>query len=298
MRICSAGWAAIVVALVFPVPRDVVAQGQGQGQGQRREAERFPWYVTVGAGSNRTGVLEQAGFNRDDVCYPTNICPRTPDGYRWSYDLEPDSGSALGLAVGRSLNVFRIEVSASSVASGIRETFTGITYFDGTPVLPDPDSGFANTAETAVDGFSTRTLSLGVYRDFRTAVPGIVPYVGIGVGLSEVELSGLYFRSEYTCVRAPCAGRPAAEYNSFQDADLTDTVLSGQVHAGVDYPLAGNRYVLGLKLSYQAVGDMEARAGYLAHPIADETATTTISGIGQWSLTVGVKYRFGARPGT
>ena len=40
---------------------------------------------------------------------------------------------------------------------------------------------------------------------------------------------------------------------------------------------------------------MEARAGHLTHPVPDETNVTTISEIDQWSLTAGIKYRFGAR---
>lgn len=130
MRSCSAALTGIAASVVFLVTQDAMAQGPG------RETAQSTWYVGVGAGSNRTGVLKQAGFNRDDICYPTNICPRAPDG------------------------------------------------------------------------FSTQTLLFSVYRDFPVAVPGIEPYVGIGVGLSRVELSGLYFRSEYTCVRVSCAGRP------------------------------------------------------------------------------------------
>ena len=288
MRFRSKSTAGILASLVFLAAKDTAAQGAG----------RPGWYVSVGAGPNRTGVLKQAGFNRDAICYPTNICPRTPDGYRWTYDLDAQPGTAFALATGRSVNAFRLEISVSGDTGDIEETFTGIAYYDGTPVRPDPDSDFANTAETAVDGFSTQALSLSVYRDFPGAFPGIEPYVGIGVGLSRVELSGLYFRSEYTCVRAPCAGRRAAHYNSHQNADLTDTVRSGQVHAGVDYPLAGDRYALGLKLSYRVAGDLEARAGYLTHPVPDEMNTTRISGINRLSLTLQLKYRLGARSGT
>ena len=287
MRNSSGGLAGIVASLVFIVTQDAVAQGPGP------ESGRFPWYVAVGVGSSRAGVLKQAGFNRDDICYPTNVCPRAPAGYRWSYDLDSDSGTAFDLAVGRSVNAFRLEVSTSSTAHDVDQAFTGITYFDGTPVVSAADSDFANVTETAVEGFSAQTLSFSVYRHFPAEAAGLDPYVGIGVGFSRMELSGLYFRSEFTCVRGPCAGRPASEYNSHQDTDLTDTAWSGQVHAGVDYPLAGNRHVLGLKLSYRAAGDMEARAGYLTHPIPDEISTTTIGETDQWSLTLGIKYRFG-----
>ena len=270
------------------------ASAQSQGGAVRDSG----WYFAVGGGANRTGVLKQAGFNRDDICYPTNVCPRQPDGYRWFYDLDPGSGAVFDLAVGRSLNTLRLEVSASSISGSIQESFTGITYFDGTPVMPAEDSDYANRAETAVDGLTTRTLGLNVYRDFPRAGSRLTPYLGIGVGVSSVELAGLYFRSEYSCVREPCTGRPAAEFNSHQNADLTDTVWSGLVQAGVDYNLEDSRYVLGLNVSYRTPGDLEAEAGYVDHPFPDERNFTMISDMDHWSLTVRIKFRLGARDGT
>ena len=122
-------------------PDRVVRPSRDGGAGRRERFGRFGWYVAVGAGGNWTGGLEQAGYNRDNICYPTNQCPRLPEGYRWYYDLDPDSAAVFDLAVGRSLGAVRLEVSASGIGGGIQETFTGITYYDGSPVLPARDSG-------------------------------------------------------------------------------------------------------------------------------------------------------------
>ena len=290
MRMAFEKPGAIGVLIALCVAQGAAAQGAGSASGGSG------WYVAVGAGGNWTGGLEQAGYNRDNICYPTNQCPRLPEGYRWYYDLDPDSATVFDLAVGRSLGAVRLEVSASGIDGGIQETFTGITYYDGSPVLPAEDSGYAIEVETAVDGLSTRTLAFNVYRDFSIGAAGAAPYLGIGAGLSSVELSGLYYRDAYSCVSAPCSGdRPAADYNSHQHTDLTDTVWSGVVHAGVDYPLEGSRYSVGLNVSYLAVGDMESEAGYLDHPLPDERNHTKISGMDHWSLALRVRYRLGAR---
>ena len=187
-------------------PDRVVRPARDGGAGRRERFGGSGWYVAVGAGGNWTGGLEQAGYNRDNICYPTNQCPRLPEGYRWYYDLDPDSAAVFDLAVGRSLGAVRLEVSASGIGGGIQETFTGITYYDGSPVLPARDSGYAIEVETGIDGLSTRTLAFNVYRDFSIGAAGAAPYLGIGAGLSSVELSGLYYRDAYSCVSAPCSG--------------------------------------------------------------------------------------------
>lgn len=287
MRVSIAKPGGIAVALAILATHDSVAQQPVQ------EIGHPTWYIAVGAGSNRTEVLEQAGFNRDDICYPTNFCPGTPDGYRWFYDLEPDSGAMLDLAIGRSLDFLRLEVSASAMNSGVQETFTAINYFDGTPVRPAEDDNYGYSDETAVDRLSTRVLAFNIYRDFAGAAAGIQPYVGIGAGVAQVELSGLHFSSNYSCIREPCTGRPAAEYNSRRTTDIAGTVWSGNLYAGIDYPLPGNGWVLGLKAAYRAVGDIEGESGYQQHPIPDQIATERISGMDHLSLTLGIRFGLG-----
>ena len=266
-----------------------LAQGAG-AQAPGGLANDTAWYVSVGAGANRTSTLKQAGYNRDDICYPTNLCPRTVEGYRWFYDLDPDAGAVVDLAVGYRRNALRLEVGASGVSSDIQESFTGINYFDSTPVLPDEDSEYANVAETAVEALSTRTLAFNAYWSFPIPAMRLSPYLGIGVGLSDVKLSGLYFRSRYTCARPPCSARPASEYDSEQRADLTDSVLSKYLYAGVDHLLDNGRWALGAKAVYRRVDDLMDSGGYLDHPIPDQLNHTAISGMDHWSLMLEVRF--------
>ncbi len=276
--------AASMAILAAP---DAVAQGPAGG------TERSAWYVALGAGSNRSAVLDQTGHNNDNICYPTNLCPREPDGYRWTYDLESESGSVVEIAVGRTFGKLRLEVTAANLSVGIQERFTGITYLDGTAVRPAQDGNYGNSTETAVEGLSTWTFGLNAVRDFPGALDRFTPFAGIGAGVSRVELSGLHFSSEYSCLREPCAGRPAAEFNSLQTTDLTGTEWSGNLFAGVDYPLSTSGLVLGLQASYRVVGDMQDERGYQRHPIPDQTNTNRISGMNLWSLTLGIRYPLG-----
>ena len=51
------------------------------------------------------------------------------------------------------------------------------------------------------------------------------------------------------------------QYDGRQNEDLTDIVLSAHLHAGLDYRVSENMLV-GAKLTYSMVGDMEAKGGY------------------------------------
>ena len=54
-------------------------------------AQDAEWYLEVGAGFMVSDTLRQAGFNADNICYPTNACANQPTGYRWFYDLDADA---------------------------------------------------------------------------------------------------------------------------------------------------------------------------------------------------------------
>ena len=144
---------------------------------------------------------------------------------------------------------------------------------------------------SSVGDVRTRTLSLNAYHDFPIAESRITPYLGAGLGLSVVKLSGLHYRSQYSCRPNARCDKPG-QYNNRQDVDLSDTVLSGHLYAGADCRV-NDRFLLGLKMSYSLMGDIEDRGAYSEHKIADLTNLTEISGIDQWSLMVGLKYLFG-----
>ena len=165
------------------------------------EPKRSGWYVGAGAGVNWTSGMKQAGWNLDTLCYPDSDCRHVggaPEGYRWFYDIDSDPGSAFEISVGRMFGNVRVELSASQRDNDIEEEFTGITYLDGSGIIPK-DGNCESISTTSVDDLTTRTLSLNAYYDFPLPESPIVPYLGAGLGLSFVDLSGLYYHSQYSC---------------------------------------------------------------------------------------------------
>ncbi len=268
-----------------------VVLGVAGGSAAEETAAPRGWYVGAGAGMSWEFGMEQAGRNRDNICYPNNDCSGgAPEGYRWFYDLEADRGVALEISVGHAWEKMRLELSLTEHKQDVEQEFTGITYLDGSAIVPAREANYTESVVASVDKLTTRTLALNVYRDFPISGSRFTPYLGVGLGLSFVELSGLYYQSRYSCVRS-CDAGPAENFNSEQEVDLSDTVLSKHLHAGADYRLS-DRLLLGLKLSYSMVDDMEDRSSYSRHPIPDGTSRTRISGMDHWSLTLGLKYFF------
>ena len=78
--------------------------------------------------------------------------------------------------------------------------------------------------------------------------------------------------------------------------DLSDTVLAGHLHAGADYGLNA-KTLLGLKLTYSMMGDIESTGGYSLHPFherdPDFTNRNTFTGPHHWTLSFTVKFLFG-----
>ena len=276
---------AFAATLALGAALGTAAPGEGQ------DAASYRWYAGGSGGTNFSPVMKQAGHNRDTICYPTFLCGAEPGGYRWFYELTPEIGTAFEVAVGRDLGRFRLEVSAARRSNGLEEQFTALTFLDGSPVLPNEDSGYASASLTSVDALTVHTVSLNAYHDFRSFGSRVAAYVGAGIGLALRELSGLYFSSEYSCVSEPCGGRPAAAYNSRQDVDLSDTGLATLLFAGADYPLE-ERVLIGLKASYGWMGALEATSRYDVHPLPG-TNTNEITGISPWSAMLGLKYLLG-----
>ena len=265
------------------------------GQGMAGEPQPSSWYVGAGAGLNWVSDMKQAGWNRDDICYPNNDCTGKASigGYRWFYDLDADRGSMFEIAIGRRFGNLRLELSVNQRENDLDQEFTGITYLDGSAIVPKEMSSYSSQTTVSIDGLKTRTLLLNIYYDFPLAHSRITPYLGAGVGLSHVRLSGLFFRDEFSCTSG-CSATPseAEYYDSWQDEDLSDTVFSKHLYAGADYNL-GDRFLLGLKVSYSLVNDMRDKGRYIEHPIPGQPNHTKISDMDHWSLTLDLKYLFG-----
>ena len=268
--------------------------GVATGQSLAQETWRSGWYLGANVGVNWTSNLQQAGHNRDTTRYPdhdsVNWTDRSPEGYRWFYHLDADRAPAFEISIGRLLANTRIELGAARRRSGIEQHFTNITYLDGSPVLPNPDSPIQSSSTASIDNLVTRTLQLSAYYDFPLTETKLVPYVGAGAGLSKSKLSDLYYYGQYSCKPDTECSDPS-QYDSLQDVNASDTDISGHVHAGVDYRL-NQRFLLGMKLTYSRFANIKDDNTYIKHKIRDLTNTNEFKGIEQWSLTVGLKYLF------
>ena len=271
----------------------------GAATGLAQEKVLLGWYVGASLGMNRASGLAQAGWNRDDICYPTGDCAHVggaPQGYRWSYDLDAGDGAAFEFSVGRAFDLLRLELSFTQRSNDLTQRFTGISYLDGSLSVRAEESNYESRSSPGIDDLTTRSLSLNAYYDFSKAARRFTPYVGVGAGLSFVRVSGLYFQSWYSC-KDPAAAdcdRPG-RYNSHQDENLSDTLFSAHLHTGLDYHLNDN-VLVGLKLSYAMLEDMEdIKGGYIHHPVPGISNFTTISGMNHWTALLGVKYFFGQK---
>ena len=176
--------------------------------------------------------------------------------------------------------------------------FRSIPDYDGMPMEERSGGTVVSNARASIDHLSVSTLSLNAYYDFPDAVRGISPYLGVGLGPAFVEVAGLHFSTDYedTSGNAQAYDPPLSFYNSRQDADLSDTVLAGHLHAGADYGLNANT-LLGLKLTYSMMGDIESSGGYSLHPFHERDPDlpnhNTFTGARYWTLALTVKRLFG-----
>lgn len=258
------------------------------------EPQRSGWYVGAGVGANWSSDMDQMGHNRDTLCYPNDDCSHLPGGmpggYRWRYDLEADTGVAFEAVIGYMFDSVRLELSASQRNNELDQKFSGSSYLDGTSIR-DAGNDIRSNSMASIGALTTRTLSLNLYYDFPTVANRIIPYLGAGLGLSFVEVSDLYYRSDYKGAQRP-SDPPLQSFNSWQDTDLSDTALAKHLYAGADYSLS-NKTLLGLKLAYTQVGDIEDRSSYIVHPVDGLTSLTEVSGMNHWSLMITFKYLFG-----
>ena len=228
------------------------------------------WYVGASGGAGRGSTLGQEGWNLDTFCYPDSACfdqdpiPGVP-GYRWSYDIGLDTGAGFEVFAGRSFGRARLELAAGAQRNGANQRFTGIAYYDGSPVLPRPGGAVTTSSRASVDNVNIRSIMLNAYYDFPGAWGRATPYVGAGVGLAAVELAGLHFSIDYQDPAGGAYDPPLSFYTSIQNSDVRDTGFRWALHAGADFPAAAG-VLLGVRLSYSEAGDAEDTGAYEAHP--------------------------------
>ena len=231
MRLASFIASAVGGILVLGPGSGLLAQSRGERAGG--------WYVGGGIGSNWASAMDQEGWNRDPICYPTDACfdaDPVPEisGYRWRYDIAAAAGAMFELSAGRIFNRTRLELSFAQRKNDLDQMFRSITDYDGAPMEERRGGTVVSDTRTSINNLTVRTLSLNAYYDFPDAYHGISPYLGVGLGPAFVEVSGLRFSNEYedTAGNAQAYDPPVSFYNSRQDANLSDTVLAGHLYAG------------------------------------------------------------------
>ena len=269
------------------------------------EPQRSAWYIGGGIGAGWVHDMEERGWNRDTYCYPRtcdepglseNIEGISIPGYRWNYDLDLDLGSAFEIALGRTFNRWRLEISAAQRKNDIDQTFTGSTYLDGrTRSQSSANSRVVSNSVSRIDDLTTRTLSLNVYYDFLDVFHHrITPYLGVGLGVAFAELPDVHYSTSYEDLAEP--SRDLSFYNSYKDADMWDTVIVGNFHIGTDYHLT-DTILAGVKVTYAMMDDLDDTAGYRDHPVHRENPdfrfNEHFSSPHQYSVMFTMKYLFG-----
>ena len=230
------------------------------------------WYVSGGTGVALHSGMEQAGWNADTVCYPTDACfaldpvPRVP-GYRWRYAIDADAGAGLAIALGREFGRFRMEISLAHSRNDLEQAFVNIEYLDGSERAPRNGSVVADVT-TSIGDLTTRVASLDIYRDLAHSGTGVTPYVGVGFGAAFTTIRNLRFDADYrdTSPVPPTYDPPLSFYGGTQDADHADTVFATRVHIGADY-LTGESTRVGAKLTCSLIGGTEGVGSYSRHPM-------------------------------
>ena len=147
--------------------------------------ERSGWYVGGGIGSNWASDIDQEGWNRDPLCYPTDACfdaDPIPEisGYRWRYNIDATAGAVFEIAAGRIFDRTRLELSLAQRKNGLDQVFRSITDYDGMPMEERRGGSAVSYTQASIDHLSVRTLALNAYYDFPDALGGISPYLGGG----------------------------------------------------------------------------------------------------------------------
>lgn len=249
------------------------------------------WYVEVGAGLGMESEFKHEGQNLDVLCYPTNPdCP-SHTGYHWHYDITAESGSAIHIAVGRRVNRWRFDVTAAQDVRNIEQMFSSITYLGGQAIPPRLDNGVIEMTGAGVGSLYRRSARFNAFYDLVSSNRRLVPYVGGGVGLSQLTATDVYFSNQFSCAPDATCTSSLEFYNILQNADNEAVRLSALGYAGVDYQLTP-QVTFGLRFALSHTGELEDNSTYTIHPLPDLTNTAVFGPFWLHDLVASVRYEF------
>lgn len=201
-----------------------------------------------------------------------------PAGSPVGWDTSFDSGTALNLAAGTSVQSFRFELEYSQTDAdvdrhtGVSAAGIDLTNIDAGVLLSDNvgDLGISvgDLVANGQGSIETQSLFLSVLYDFENSTK-FTPFIGAGTGYSNIDVT--YNPSDVEII----------------DAD--DDVFSYQVSGGVSYALTDNFKVVG-SVRYRISDDAELGSSLLP---ADFDVENEIL-----MFDIGVRYEFQTPPYT
>ena len=220
-------------------------------------------------------------------------CARGQDTWENSFDL--DNGPLLGLNVGYAWRSFRFEAEYFYRQHGGE-------YEGGQNIGPKTDE-FIRSGERFSD-IKGHQLFGNVYYDFHNTSSKLIPYIGGGVGFMFVEMdySAEWHRNPDPSVIEGFGRHPAAAGTlTSEEEELSDTLWSYQLVAGIDYPITENA-LFGVKARYVELlsnfEDGDSWDSLRSHPSTvapggDEVRyKIRTDDLGFWAVSLNLKYFF------
>ena len=208
-------------------------------------------------------------LNPDRVQVAPGACSDVPQP--WG-PLEESFGGGVGILAGMALGYrmrsFRVE--GEYVYRSAAHDDTAVPHDPATGYDPTRDQAF-DMVQDAVDDVMSHSAFANLYYHFRSG-SNAVPYLGMGVGLSDVsvEYRTLWHRTKTVgniLIFDP-AGERGEEMNrrllgtnTIDRARLSDSLLGYQAVAGLDYEVGG-RVTLGFKLRWVGFGEFDDESEY------------------------------------
>ena len=207
--------------------------------------------------SNCDQWLNTETINGTVLPYPLNSekCPER--GVNWTNSFNLGNGLLAGLNFGYAWRSLRVEVEylhrehSGEKKGGVQD-----------PSALDYNSNdFLEISEIISDVRADHFFG-NLYYDFHGLFPKVIPYVGVGAGVTKtsMELSGKYLRKtsrEYFTSLPSDKDGPKhpdlAGTDTLYDDDLSDILFGYQFMAGIDYALTDHLFV-GVKARYADVG--------------------------------------------
>ena len=274
--------------LGIAIPRDMNTRERSTGVPTNCD-QHFPPERIAPSDSTRQEDMINVPFDLDDP-----RCVRGQDTWGNRFDL--DNGPLLGLTVGYAWRSFRFEAEYSYRQHGGEYESVQSTG----PKTPE----FIRAGERFSD-IKGHQFFGNAYYDFHNTSSKLIPYIGGGVGFMLVKLD---YSAEFH--RNPDLGdieglfglHPAAAGTlTSEEEELSDTLWSYQLVAGIDYPITENA-LFGVKVRYVDIlndfkdGDSWDRLRSHASTIApggDEVRyEIRTNDLGFWGVSLNLKYFF------